>query len=289
VPGNPGACSPSIVNCGQIASMQGFFVHATPSGTVVNFTESMKTVTSANLFRTSGFSNRLSIELNSEKASVGLNDQAVVIFEDDASLNYESGKDALKLLNPSGINIFTNSAEGYSLVFNKLKMLDTNSIAIPLVINSNDSVKSIKFSGLGTFDQEASLKLYDKKYNSYTEINEGTTYSVTTSKKDTSSTSASRFSILAKSARVSSPEQVTATQDISNVTATSIKLYPNPNESGVLFVESSQTSILTIYSIEGSEVFKQEISAGKNELKVNLNSGLYYVKVGVSAIKLVVK
>jgi hypothetical protein len=277
-------CAPSISDCGKIASMQGFFVKANAASGTVNFDESMKTVKSANLYRKQSVS-RLSVELNPENASIGLNDQTVLIFQDGASFSFENDKDALKLSNPN-VNISTKSSEGYTLVFNRLNFLDSDEIRIPLVVSTFDTVKTIQFKGVNTFEKGTSLKLYDKYKKSYTDILEGTRYEIFTPKKDTASKDADRFSIIAKGARL---DVITSVKNDISGSIDSISMYPNPNDGSGFKIKSSSSAQLKILAVTGNEIFSKEIHAGENLVNTQLSSGIYFVKVGLKVIKLIVK
>lgn len=84
---------------------------------------------------------------------------------------------------------------------------------------------------------------------------------------------------------------------INDAYASQLNIYPNPTQSGVIYINRGNTAIqkVTLYAISGKELFAQEINNNNHTLKFvtpyKLPKGLYFLKIQsktASAIKKIV-
>ncbi len=88
---------------------------------------------------------------------------------------------------------------------------------------------------------------------------------------------------------------LSATGTAEFITENEISIYPNPASSMVTVIASPDALIgtkqsLIIYNMLGEQVGRQQLTAGKNEISIsNLPDGIYFMKIGNTAKKIVVQ
>ena len=77
---------------------------------------------------------------------------------------------------------------------------------------------------------------------------------------------------------VSADFTIEATLNLSNFDLTKIRLFPNPTQSQFTVTGLSESSQLTVYTLSGQLIMKQEIE-NNSILKLNVEAGIYMVKI----------
>ncbi|MCO6500208.1 MAG: PKD domain-containing protein [Vicingus serpentipes] len=154
-----------------IASSQAFWVQATASGASVQVTESTKVTNDAVFLRKKSTVTPLTINVENNSGT----DQAIINFNNNATLGFDGNYDALKL-SSSNTNLPSVSTLFDSIEFS-INQIPEQGVTIPLkVTTGNSGMHSISFDGIEQFNDAACLivedlftgKSYDlKKQNSF--------------------------------------------------------------------------------------------------------------------------
>ena len=67
-----------------------------------------------------------------------------------------------------------------------------------------------------------------------------------------------------------------------------LMFYPNPSATAELNIETSKSSNLSVYNLEGKMVFSESLIVGNNHLKTYLRKGVYFLNLesdGVREVK----
>ena len=76
-----------------------------------------------------------------------------------------------------------------------------------------------------------------------------------------------------------------ATLDVSEFSNSSFFLYPNPATSSVRINSISKVENVTIFDINGKEVFKKQLDSKNFDLSLSLNTGMYLVRIDTVLIQ----
>lgn len=141
-----------------IAVGQGFWVKANGAGTpVLSATENVKAPTGpATFFREKSQTDVFRIILVQGANS----DEAIVHFREDASENFDTNADALKMPN-SGFNLSTQLSEKEKLAINSLSKKSCSNAIQMLTENTSTGNYQFNFSGLETFADAETIFLQD--------------------------------------------------------------------------------------------------------------------------------
>jgi len=206
-----GVGSSPLVDAGQ-----GYFVRVTtPGGSgSVNLTNANRVTTFGTQpgFGRGTVDTRAKLQLQVSGSS--LSDDAYVYFENGATAAVESSFDAVKLANPSGLNLAA-LAGNTELAINGLAPLTGTDVIVPLTLRTPQAGSyTLTAADLANFGS-ATVYLRDAQTGTQVALTAGTNYRFTLA-----STSTTRFSLVFR------PMGVTATQ--ANITADQVSLYPNP-------------------------------------------------------------
>ncbi|SKC83855.1 T9SS type A sorting domain-containing protein [Ohtaekwangia koreensis] len=143
-----------------IATAQGFWVKATASP-VFSATEAIKAAgQTAVFFRTASLENLLRIRLSNGS----FEDETVIHFREDATTEFDSHADAWKLKN-GGFNLSTVTEKNERLAINSMPTLSCGTQINLDVADTKPGSYKLKFSNLGSFQTDASLRLIDHYLN----------------------------------------------------------------------------------------------------------------------------
>ena len=124
----------------NIASMQGFFVHVTASGsTTLGATNSVRTTLLNPLLKDAVFDNRTILRFSANfKSNNATEDATVIYFDEQASQRFDKEKDALKLMNTNAFipNIYSFSKDTKQISIKALPTPVDSLTRIPLGINT---------------------------------------------------------------------------------------------------------------------------------------------------------
>jgi hypothetical protein len=176
-----------------IALGQGFFVQATGANPVLTFRENVKVPnTPSNMFRTNEGDPQL-VRLMMYKDENN-SDEAIVLFGEQASKNYNDNEDALKFFN-STINIYTKSKDQYNLVINSTSF-PLASDTIDIVISGAAGAYQLRVSEIASLDQNIHVFVVDHFTNQITAITSNEMSIPFNITANPSSTGANRFDIV---------------------------------------------------------------------------------------------
>ncbi|GAA4366715.1 hypothetical protein GCM10023185_38070 [Hymenobacter saemangeumensis] len=209
-----GGASP-LVDAGQ-----GYFVRVATAGTpgAVNLSNANRVTTFAAqpVFGRGTADTRAQLQL--QVAGAGLSDNAYVYFEQGATSAVEGSFDAVKLANPSGLNL-ASLAGNTELAINGLPTLaGTRDVIVPLTLRTPQAGSfTLEAAALANFGT-GTVYLRDAQTGTQLLLSQGTRYAFTLA-----STSTTRFSLVFRGA------SVTATQNAFD--AEQVNVFPNPAQS----------------------------------------------------------
>lgn len=158
----------------RIAMGQGFWVKANGNGIpVLRANENVKAAgTQTTFFRTAAPEDLLRITL----ANATTRDEAIIHFREDASENFDSHADALKLANAT-FNLSSLMNNGEALAINSLPALDCNNSIKLNVADVAAGNYTLNFSEYESFPEALQISLTDNFTNSTINVREAKSYS----------------------------------------------------------------------------------------------------------------
>lgn len=258
---------------GLVAPMQAFWVRANAGGGTLSLNNSMRSHSgTANPLKAPASKNAEQQLLRIQVSNDVNSDEAVIYFNANASNAFDA-YDSPKMSNAKAAipEIYT-LAGNEQVVINGLNSVSTNS-ELPVGFTTGQSnVFSIKATEINNFDANTRIILKDKYLNTEQELTVGTAYSFSS---DIVST-ADRFSIVFKSAGVTTATNTIADNDVI--------VYKNPDNQIAIKNNSKlyNNSTITIYNAMGQELISKQVSGADSVIKTNLSSGVYFVHVNNS-------
>jgi hypothetical protein len=259
---------------GEIAAMQGFFVHVSQNVPAFSFSNAArKTDYASPDFRRGAAEARPLLALALRPAGSSAADQAFVYFENGASAGYDTSYDAAKLPNTSGLNLASVlGADSYAI--NGLPLLTATKV-LPLAVGVPAAGSyELQADQLLNFAAGSSVWLRDHQLSTRTRLAAGTRYAFTL----TSTTAPGRFSLefAPAGALAASPAQELAAQ---------LRVWPNPARGQLSLGRPAQAAVATTASLcnsLGQEVRQLPLAAGQTETLVDLSglaAGVYSLRV----------
>jgi hypothetical protein len=260
---------------------QGFFarVSAGQTSTSITFRNSQRlTAFDATTFRRGAPDPRPQVQLTLRSNTSPVRDDAYVYFEAGATAGTDAEFDAVKLPNPSGLNVATR-ASGSSLAVNGLPVSGPASVTVPLAIGvPATGTYILQATQLLNFGPGAQPFLRDLQLGTLTDLSLHPVYTFTMNAANTTP----RFEL------VFGPQQVLGTT--SAALAAQVAVFPNPAGKSV-FVElparvSRQAVEATLVDGLGREVLRQVLPAGVPTHTLPLvavPSGVYLLRLQTQA------
>lgn len=256
------------ISSGYIASGQSFYVHSSSGSPSLTVQEADKVSASTAFLRVTEetFENRLVVTMEGE----GAYDKTYIWFRPDASPDFNSQYDALKLSN-ARFNLSSMASSGESLAINSLGSLNEFEGMVALnITNVEEGNYTLQFEEISSFPNYDKVILIDNYLSASTELIEGETYnfSVTT---DEASWGDLRFEIQFVS---------TITGIENDLDEVNIDIYPNP-VTNILHIEPGTTNILSValYDISGAIIFESNKKLPKQIDMTGLRKGIYIINI----------
>jgi hypothetical protein len=249
-------------NDGIIPPTQGFFVHATSSGNLI-IPQLARVGTHSQLLKSKQLVfPKLKIQLADEFN----NDECIICIRTEATQQWDSKYDALKILSfKSDIPQIYSVAGDKKLSINSLKMFK-DTLEIPLVIITNNDLIHLSFNSISEFSDSIKVNLKDKELNRIMEINKDSCYQFNQNNNDIH-----RFSILFVK---KNPMPNSFSNDYGILINTennlvNVKNIPNEFRNGVL----------ELYSIDGRLIKSLKINKRTHLNFSIMNNGIYILMI----------
>jgi hypothetical protein len=263
---------------GEIAAMQGFFVHVSQAVPSFTFTDAARKTGYANpTYRRDANSTggRPTLALALRPATGGDADQAFVYFETGATPAADAEFDATKLPNTSGLNLASSSGGG-SYAVNGLPLLGAQPLVLPLTVGVPALGRyALAVDQLQNFAPGTTLYLRDALLGTLTPLAAGTTHAFDL----TAFTAPGRFSIEFRPAGA----LATAAQ----LLEAQVQVFPNPATaaSGVTLAAPARASVELLNAL-GQQVRPQQTVGAAATLHLpttGLAAGLYVLRIRTAA------
>ena len=269
-----------IIPDGYLASGQGFAIKALAAGTA-EFNNSMRVTGNNTGFKSSPASpvGRDRIWLNVESREYGLKSQTLIAFVEGASSTYETTYDATRLATP--VSIYSKLSTGEELSIQGLEAFDLEQ-RVNLGFRSQIEAPEIFTISIERLErylmtEQTQVYLEDRQTGDIINLSE-TNYSF----RSDSGNFADRFTLLFNEKAL----------NVDDYQLSGFSIYPNPAENSVTIDFGTNTpKSAFIYDISGrmvlthSGIDQQTITVDVSRL----NSGIYFVKVGDTTQKLIIK
>jgi len=252
-----------------IAAGQGFFVHTDPSGSLA-FTNACR-IASSQTFRKNGVIEQPKIEL--EAKNDVYTTKAFVLFEPNATSNYDSEYDAFKLMSPneSISDIYTITSNGTKLAINALNFesinsLPENGLIIPIGLTTGiNGIIELSAAEITNLPQNMFIYLHDKQLDKYSNLRDESYKLQISNNTDT------RFELLLTQTAVSNKEVKYSSPDIFIYTSNKTTFIKS-----TLFEQNKGE--LEVFDIMGRLILKQYTeNTNLQEIYIN-NPGTYIIK-----------
>ena len=258
-----------------IGSMQGFFVKVKNPGTgTIGMTASTRvTSTLYDVFRTS--ENTYGDIFRLKAASGEFNDETVLRFKENASLNFDSQLDAYKLMNEGlSPSLYSYSANvDYSVNSLPSSLVEKT---IPLTLVTAFSGKYSFTADLSEFGGEQILWLEDRALETIQNLRENNVYTVDLDKGSIEG----RFFI-----QYRNPALQTVTGNTEASAHNGIEIASYLQTVSILCSTNIQKANIIVIDALGKKVYEQEnveISSGKLEFTLPVSTGIYIVRVNTA-------
>ena len=270
-----GRISTPASTSGYIPPMQAFWVRANSAGKVT-FTNAMRS-------HGDGASNKLKApsanKVNQQilrlQISNGTNMDETVIYTNPNASNSFDNFDSPKMSNNSASvpEIFT-VAGSEQLVINGMNCITPNQEISLGFTTGQSNAFSIKATEVSNFDAGTQVVLLDNQTNTQWNLTDGSAYNFSS---DITSSNTSRFSIIFKSASVT-------TGNINNSDSNSIQIYRNDNN---LIAVNCCNEIIgqasaSVYNAAGQKLTEQNLQHSTTVFSKSFTAGLYLVSVTVN-------
>jgi hypothetical protein len=248
-----------------IAPMQSVFIQAKPGGGSIAFGNTSRSSGSSSFYRLAS-SNKIQLKV----AGMGVSDETIIRFYDEASNFFDYDFDAMKMLNGGNNANIYSSIGGLDYAINSIKPV-TSETQVSLKLKTKLAGKySIAAEDFLT-DPLLSVYLQDNLTGDLIDLRNQKVYEFTSGPSD----NADRFEL------VFSLPQITSFNEAGNKPA--IRVLPDVNGAVVEFVNNIQnTADINVYDFTGKQVghfSRQEISGGRVYIPVNEGGYIFRVVV----------
>ena len=249
-----------------LSSMQGFFVHASATGSLGVSNDVRIDVTQAYLKKSDELPNNL-LKLRVEKGDY--NDEAVVLFYPNASQIFDNDFDAYKMFsgNADIPELYTSTQLGEQLAVNTLPDI-SNNVTIPLGFKTEQDGNYTINAVENTFDENTSVLLEDLEQNEVVDL-KISDYSFNSGSVNNSDRFLLHFVL-------------EATGVVNNIEIdNSVSIYSFRNN---IYIKNNTENIIkgevVVYNILGEEIIRKQINnTTLNKITINKVSGNYIVRV----------
>jgi len=208
----------------------------------------------------------------------GFPDPMVVYFDEKAQKEFDSGLDALKLMNTDILvpNLYSVASDGSNLSINGLPLLNDSLLVVPLGLKTGkDGNLTFKISDSGNLPSGTGIYLYDKVSGTDKSLDFNKEYSIYLAAGEY----LNRFSI----------RLVNGITDLPAI-GPDAKLFSIYSSHGTLIadinLQSGDRGALMINNISGQILFRKEIyQGGYQEFNPHLEPGIYFVSYSSGNIK----
>ena len=278
-----------------VAVGQGFQIRVAGVGNsaTMEFTNAIRVDNFASFVKSNEqFNNFLQVNLTNK--STDQEDEALVIFREDATEEFDSKYDMNRLFgNPQQAQIY--SRIGTQTAFhNSLPLLVADEqVSVTMgYYQGNGSEFELTFENLNTLETnelQVAVILEDTKLGEFLQVDASTVYEFTYEDGDDVDRFILHFHPTAKSAE--EEEDVLSIDELSN---TKVALFPNPtNNSAKVILDQNHTfEILTVTDLTGKQIERKVLTAGQLNIDIHLgglSNGLYIVTLNGEATQVVKK
>ncbi|HEY9044961.1 MAG TPA: T9SS type A sorting domain-containing protein, partial [Ohtaekwangia sp.] len=237
----------------RIAMGQGFWVKANGSGTpVLRANENVKAAGSQTTFFKKGSPEDV---LRVAMVSGTTRDEAVIHFRSDATENFDTNADALKLPNTL-FNLSSVMADGKVLAINSLPLFSCNSTVKLNIANADAGSYTLDFSDYESFPAAVQITLVDNFTNSTINIRDKKSYSFAVTAKQESYGS-NRFAVTFSYPTVSS-SFVASAKDVCS------------NTSAIVDVQNSQANITYTAQVKNTTTTSAGVAGTGSSIKLSI-------------------
>ncbi len=253
---------------GEIAAMQGFFVHVSQAVPGFTFHDAARLTTYSNpTFRRGPADARPALALALRPAGGGAADKAFIYFEAGATAGLDGFYDAAKLPNPGGLNL-ASQLGGQDYAVNGLAPLGTAPLVLPLVVGAPAAGRyELAVDQLLNIAPGTALYLRDALLGTLTPLTPATRYAFTLA----GTAAPGRFSIEFRPAgALASAAQVLEAQ---------VQVFPNPAAAGAsVSVAAPAGAVVSVFNALG-QLVRPAATAGLALPTAGLAAGLYVLRV----------
>jgi hypothetical protein len=239
-----------------IALGQGFWVKANGNGVpVLQADENVKAAgTQTTFFKKAAPTDLLRITL----AKGTTRDETIVHFREDATENYDSHADALKLANAT-FNLSTLMSGGKEFAINSLAPFNCSSTVKLNIQGAAAGSYSLDFSGYESFPKGIEIMLTDNFTNNVIDVRKTTSYNFSVTAQ-AASTGANRFLVSFSQPTVQDKFSI-ATQNICS------------GSDAVVNISNSQTDVAYSAHSKNSNILSSSVLGNGNEIQVRIPAG----------------
>jgi hypothetical protein len=268
---------------GEIAAMQGFFVHVSQTVPAFTFTDAARLTTYTNpVYQRGAADTRPTLDLALRPAGTpALADHAFVYFEAGATAALDAHYDAAKLPNSNGLSLASRlGADDYAV--NGLPPLGPQPLALPLAVQVPAAgAYELAAEQLRNFAPGTAVYLRDTQQGTLTPLSPATRYPFTMA----GTSAPGRFLLEFRLAG--------ALASAAQVLAAPLLLYPNPAHGGAATLTGAQPGqVVTVYDALGrpvTSVAADAVGTAALVLPSGLARGVYVVRSGARTLRLVVE
>jgi len=242
---------------GVIASLQGFFIRTTDAVNSLTLANAAKTHGGTFLKSASEVADLLKISIQGN----GFSDQAFVHFGQQASSGFDQRYDAYKLAGLDEAPQLYSMLSGEKAAFNTLPEGTTNDVDLGLKVGT-ETVYTLNFEEINSFDPEASIQLYDLKLWTILDLRLNPAYTFTASPADAENRFRLRFA-----AANGMGEPNAAGVEI-HIETDGISISNNGTAGGMAY----------LYSVSGQLLVSSALSSGETTLRT-ASTGLFLLKI----------
>jgi hypothetical protein len=235
----------TLVN-GKIAQGQAFYVVATGPNPTLTINEAAKIDDQQTFFREDESSNVSHLYINLKQGDVS--DQAIVMFTEFGSDDYEAQYDAIKLQNEGMFNFSTLTKNGRETAINNMSSSFCGKTIALNLENADPGNYTLEFPQIETLFGVGSIQLVDKFLNKSISLNEIQTYEFSVT-EDANSSGAGRFDIAFNRADLNSQLVATTSTDC------------NANTK-VILSKTQKGASYSLVSVDGVLATEQQTSNG---------------------------
>lgn len=254
-----------------IPPMQGFFVKASGAGGMLGVTNTARAHTSQNFYKSEP-ANTLRLMVQSGN----YNDETVVRFTEEATVNYDEQFDFFKLNAGNIPQIYSVTVNNETLAINTMPMIDENTVVNIGLTPGISGLMSLTASGLETIDNTFPVILVDHLANVNWNLRENPVYNFSANAGDASDRFSVHFRILT---------------GISEAELAYVNIYSYDKQ---LYVDAGKsTGEVVVLNMLGQELVRTRLSEQLNVITLPVSNSYVVVKVisdqGISSRKVFIK